>query len=212
MATKVFGVITELNDKVSINNVLNNATGDEKAFSVEYEVNKATSGNDYGIYINMTDVLSPSYSYLIWAGVGGSARFSVSNAGSVIATGEYVAPKLRGNGLNVTLTIQDRGFSSSGYGVKASIGSVTNSSGEFGGLFVTPNINQSGTASYAALGVDVTETALGTGISYLLALRIGGSTKFGIRRDIAYTASSPTATGTVPIEINGTVYNFLVST
>ena len=212
MPTKVFGVITELNDKVVINNTLSNATGDEKAFSVEYEVNKATSGNDYGIYLNMTDTSSPGSSYLIWAGVGGQARFSVLNGGSVITVGEFVAPKLRGNGLDVTLTIQDRGFSSSGYGVKASTGSATNSSCEFGGLFVTPNINQSGTASYAALGVDVTETAIGTGISYLLALRIGGSTKFGIRRDIAYTASSPTATGTVPIEINGTVYNFLVST
>ena len=211
MATKVFGVITELNDKISINNILAEATGDEKAFSVEYEVNKSTSGNDYGIYVNCTDTSSPGYSYLIWASIGGNYRFYVKG-GTVVASGEYAAPKIRALSLNATLTVQDRNFSASGYGVKASTGSITNSSGEYSGLFVTPNINQSGTASYAALGVDVTETTIGTGISYLLALRIGGSTKFGIRRDIAYTASSPTATGTVPIEINGTVYNFLVST
>jgi len=211
MPTEVFGVITELNDKVAINNVLAEATGDEKAFSVEYEVNKATSGNDYGIYVNMTDTSSPGSSYLIWAGVGGSYRFYVYGY-TVASAGEFAAPKIRALSLSSTLTVQDRNFSASGYGIKASTGSITNSSGEYSGLFVTPNINQSGTASYAALGVDVTETALGTGISYLLALRIGGATKFGIRRDIAYTASSPTATGTVPIEINGTVYNFLVST
>lgn len=50
------------------------ATGDEAAFTIDYEVNKATSGTDMGLYVNKTDTNSPGASYLArfaTAGVGG---------------------------------------------------------------------------------------------------------------------------------------------
>lgn len=64
---------------------LNDATGNEVAFEISYTVNKATSGNDTGLLVNMTDTASPGTSYLIDAQVGGTSKFSVSNEGLVTA-------------------------------------------------------------------------------------------------------------------------------
>ncbi len=62
---------------------LNDATGNEVAFSVDYTVNKATSGNDTGIKVNKTDTASPGTSLLMDLQTGGSSQFSVDDAGNV---------------------------------------------------------------------------------------------------------------------------------
>jgi hypothetical protein len=61
------------------------ATGNESAFTWNYTTNKATSGNDTGILLNMTDTLSPGTSYLMDLQVGGTSKFTVSNLGNVTA-------------------------------------------------------------------------------------------------------------------------------
>jgi len=62
------------------------ATGNEIAYTLDYTTNKATSGNDTGLKINMTDTASPGTSYLIDAQVGGASKFYVDNAGEANAT------------------------------------------------------------------------------------------------------------------------------
>jgi len=71
-------------DRLELTTTLDAATGDEEAFAILYTTNKATSGDDYGLYINQTDTASPGTSYLIWAGVGGTGKFMVKNDGSII--------------------------------------------------------------------------------------------------------------------------------
>lgn len=65
----------------------------------------------------------------------------------------------------------------------AFIGALSAASGNEDGFFITPKINQSGTAGYRALNVDVTEAATGSGRKLLLRLARGGSEKFNIDRD-----------------------------
>lgn len=55
---------------------------------------------------------------------------------------------------------------------------LTGSSGTQYGFLVDPTINQSSTAAYSAIKVNITETATGSGAKRLLDLQVGGSDKF----------------------------------
>ncbi|MDF1853289.1 MAG: hypothetical protein P1U85_20800, partial [Verrucomicrobiales bacterium] len=63
--------------------VLDQATGDEAALTLDYTTNKATSGNDTGLLINQTDTLSPGASKLLDLQVGGVSKFNVDSGGNV---------------------------------------------------------------------------------------------------------------------------------
>lgn len=63
--------------------LLNAATGDEVALLVAYTTNKATSGDDTGLLLSMTDTASPGTSRLIDAKVGGARKWSVDSTGTV---------------------------------------------------------------------------------------------------------------------------------
>ena len=63
--------------------VLDEATGNEKAIDLSYTTNKATSGDDTGIYVNHTDTASPGTSLLMDLQVGGTTKFKVWSAGYV---------------------------------------------------------------------------------------------------------------------------------
>ena len=82
--------------------VLDEATGDEAALTLDYTVNKA-SGNDTGLLINQTDTLSPGTSKLLDLQVGGASKFSVDNAGAV-SIGAGIQHTAAGGG-NVARTI-----------------------------------------------------------------------------------------------------------
>lgn len=69
---------------------LSAATGDERAFAINYTTNKATSGNDMGLKIVQTDTASPGTSWLIWSGVGTTEKFSVTNGGTVTLAGSLI--------------------------------------------------------------------------------------------------------------------------
>ncbi len=65
---------------------LNAATGNEVAHTINYTVNKLTSGNDTGLIINQTDTASPGTSLLQDWQVGGVSVTSVSNGGTITST------------------------------------------------------------------------------------------------------------------------------
>jgi hypothetical protein len=60
--------------------VLDEATGDEAALTLDYTTNKA-AGNDTGLLINQTDTLSPGTSNLMDLQVGGVSKFSINHFG-----------------------------------------------------------------------------------------------------------------------------------
>jgi hypothetical protein len=66
--------------------VLDQATGDEAALTLDYTTNKA-AGNDTGVIINQTDTASPGTSKLLDLQVGGSSKFNVDSVGT--ATSVY---------------------------------------------------------------------------------------------------------------------------
>jgi hypothetical protein len=66
--------------------VLDQATGDEAALTLDYTTNKATSGDDTGLLINQTDTNSPGASKLVDLQVGGTSKFSVDTTGAVVAS------------------------------------------------------------------------------------------------------------------------------
>jgi len=69
---------------------LNAASGDEVSLDIQYTVNKASSGDDYGIRVRQTDTASPGTSYLLDLGVGAGSKFTVTNAGTVSVTAAIV--------------------------------------------------------------------------------------------------------------------------
>lgn len=78
------GVLSWANPGPAWDSLLNAATGDETAFNLAYTVNKATSGNDTGLLISMTDTASPGTSkpLSIQTGAAGTTEvFSVGNDG-----------------------------------------------------------------------------------------------------------------------------------
>lgn len=81
-------VNTSITPSTSI--VLDQATGDERALDISYTVNKATSGNTYGYYVNLTETASPGTDYLFYGALNGTVRFYV-NTGGVIYTGGTVS-------------------------------------------------------------------------------------------------------------------------
>lgn len=70
-------------DRLEISTTLSAATGDEEALALLYTTNKATSGNDTGLLIAMTDTASPGTSYLIDLQVDGSSVWNIDETGKV---------------------------------------------------------------------------------------------------------------------------------
>lgn len=77
----VESTLLQINDPAgnhSLTSVLDEATGNEVALALNYTTNKATSGDDTGFQINMTDTASPGTSLLAEFNVGGVTKFSWS--------------------------------------------------------------------------------------------------------------------------------------
>lgn len=62
-------------------------TASDNAFSFDYTVNKATSGNDTGLLITRTETAAAGVSLLIDAKNGGTTQFSVGDQGNLYANG-----------------------------------------------------------------------------------------------------------------------------
>ena len=198
-----------LDDGLKITDTLSGST-DEYALRLDYTVNKS-AGNDYGMYVNMTDIASPGTSYLAWWGIGGTMKAYINDIGllsaSYLQTDNYIkTPRLIAIYAGQTLNIQNSWiFDAAGeIGVSFLNGAeFTNTSGEIIGVQINPTINQaSGTGSYTAFVVDPVETAVGSGGGNLMDLRIGGVSKFKVTNKSHFVSSGTTPTlsacGTAP--------------
>jgi len=67
--------------------VLDEATGNETALDLSHTVNKATSGNNTGILMDITDTASPGTSLFIDLQVDASSRFNIDTLGNVTLNG-----------------------------------------------------------------------------------------------------------------------------
>ena len=156
-----------------------------------------------GIYENITNTASGANSTLIHLLTGGTSRFSVTRGGSVnintgpgcygalgVAGGDIV---FRNSGDTGSITIWDsttgkitnllQSDLSSGNSYSyagAAAGELTASSGTQNFFNITPRINQTSTAGYNGILLNVTETATGSGSKYLLNLQIDGTSKFSV--------------------------------
>lgn len=168
----------------TLNGKLGQSTGDEVAYSFNYETNKATSGNDYGLVVNQTDTASPGLSYLMDLQVGGSQKFGVTNGGSIFATSNMQFPDGFGiisNSDNRTLKIQLRNYTAADNAVEVSSGTFFNTSGSSAAVALLPTYNQtSGTSSNTDFLVNRTQTAVGSGEQNLVDLQVSGSSKFKV--------------------------------
>lgn len=155
---------------------LDAATGNEIALALNYTVNKATSGDDTGFLIAQTDTLSPGMSRAIRITQGGAERIQLRANGDILLSGLIFSMSN-----DATLGIQTRDFTVADNAIEMLNGTtVTNSSGNFVGLKIQPEINQTLTAGYTGILLDATETATGSGAKNLLDLQIGGVSKFSI--------------------------------
>jgi len=172
---------TEWVDAISsTTNVLNEATGEESAFSINYTTNKA-SGDDIGLHITQTDTASPDLSYLVKANVASSPKFYVRNTGGGFLSASLQTPLIFTTANDVSLGLQLRDFTVADNGIECLVGTdVTNSSGQFNGVSIAPTYNQTGTAAATDLLINRTETAVGSGAQYLIDAQVGGSSKFSV--------------------------------
>jgi hypothetical protein len=83
-------------------------------------------------------------------------------------------------------------------------GTYSNSSSVAGVLSIGPTMNQSGTAGYNALKINVTESATGSGVKRLISAQVGGVDKFVVNNTgVATVAAVGTAAGSV-VSVDGT--------
>lgn len=181
------GGVSEGSDVVfgfgTFSSVLDEATGDETALTVNYEVNKATSGTTSGLDINMTDTLSPGANYFIKGSRGGTIYFSVQDSGALVANAGVVTAKVEERTNNATLEIRSRPtFSTAGTGVKLQ-GLVTSSTstGQFNAVSIEQIYNQSGDATSNSLAILSIHSSIGT----------TGATDFTINRMVVSEGSGP---------------------
>jgi len=79
----VEAVNIDASQKLTVASQLDDATGNEAAFTLNYTTNKATSGDDTGLVVNQTDTASPGTSYLAQFQVGGAIKQRFDASGSI---------------------------------------------------------------------------------------------------------------------------------
>ncbi len=107
-----------------------------------------------------------------------------STSGNLQGNNFLVGTGVNATGNNITLGLQGRSFSTSGTGANFFYGSpnptVTNGSGSFVGVNITPNISQSGSANFTILQIDPLISATGSGSHFLFDAQVSGTSKFNI--------------------------------
>jgi len=176
--------VCDSDNKCVLTSTLDNATGDESAFTLNYTTNKATSGGDTGLLINQTDTLSPGISYLIDAQVGGVSKFSVDNGGGVRSLSSYTLSTHDGSLTSAnndqTLGIQTRSLTTSKHSVKMTQGSYSGAGVTQVAVSILPTINQTTTSSMTDLLINRTQTAVGSGAQLLFDAQVDSVSKFKV--------------------------------
>jgi hypothetical protein len=200
-------VFTISDTKITGTIVLDNPTGNEAAFTINYTTNKATSGNDTGLLINMTDTASPGTSLLQDWQVGGVSKVRISSVGELFVANTVTAYNLTlttdqwySSAVNKTMHIGGvNGYAVSDIGISMLECTFSGAGVSQIGVQINHTINQSTTSSMTDLNILRTETALGSGEQLFLSMgtvALGVLTKF--RNDgvwfprQAITASAPT--------------------
>ena len=189
-----------MTDDLIMTNILDDATGNQSALQINYTVNKATSGGDYGLNIEKVDTASPGTSLMIRCYRAG-VMFTVNDDGLMFAkSGTFqthiVSPLFRASNTAGELTTVLYGGSSIGaYATGANFtsvelgnsnqsGVISNTSGVFVGVSIENTYNQaSGTAGNTDLFIDRTETAVGSGEQLLISAGVGGTSVFKLFND-----------------------------
>lgn len=197
------------NQGQSIQNVtLDDATGSEDAHTINYTVNKATSGDATGLLISKTDTASPDDSNLIRGEIGGTTYLRIdSNAvatlnilggsGSFaqcfVGTQDFLNGASGGAGIlfregatgSVRLrTASDSLATASGNAFEFDFrGDLTASSGTQNIFDFNGTVNQTSTAGYTGLFMDITETGTGSGTNLLVDFQIGSTSVFSIENN-----------------------------
>ena len=150
--------------------VLGQATGDEAALTLDYTTNKATSGNDTGLLINMTDTLSPGTSSLMDLQVGGVSKAAWRASDGSIFMGSSINPSV----------------AVGGYGIHGSVGSSLHVGSVNGNAYIGNTTTFGGTALIGAAnnGVSVWNTG---SFSWSSAGNSYGSRDLFLTRDAANT-------------------------
>jgi hypothetical protein len=192
--SKFTGDITSIG-AITATETLNAATGNEVAYTLNYTVNKATSGNDTGLLINQTDTASPGTSLLIDAQVGSASKFSVDNTGRITALSAIFngkldlsaigAPTLQGSNSNASSIVFNQALSNNStsptFLLKTDAArSLNASTGAQVFTSLTPIYNQTGTAGGTDLLINRTETAVGSGTQLLIDAQVGGVSQFNV--------------------------------
>jgi hypothetical protein len=148
------GIGTTPTSALDISDTLSEATGDEIVIDLSYTVNKATSGDDTGIYLNKTDTASPGTSNLMNLQTGEVTQFLVRDNGTT-QTKFIDAQSIKSTANNSTFFIQSGRTFSVADSTTEIDGTFTNSSGQGVGMKIVSDFSgQTGTSGYAGLYVN----------------------------------------------------------
>jgi hypothetical protein len=199
------GTLTSALGNVSLTTSLTAASGNEVGFELPVTVNKA-AGNYTAFKINATEISAPGTTdYLMDLRVGGASRAFVKHNGyfgSIEGFGNsnntaYMG--FEGNAFKFMVysycSFYLTGDLAAGNAFRFSSSTdieFTDTGGSQAWLYVEPKINQSGTAGYQALKINVTETALGdgtTGANRLFTAQISDVEKAGVDNKGAFNST-----------------------
>lgn len=169
-----FGVAVPLS-RVHANANLIGATGNEVAYRFDYTVNKATSGDDTGFQISMTDTTSPGTSKVFECIINSTPRFYINSSGLV-----YIGTSMYTSGRSFKL-FSDISSGNAWEFLMETNRELTGSSGIQIGFNIENRINQTGTAgAYDFVINRKTETSLGSGTQRLASLQVADVEYAGI--------------------------------
>lgn len=202
---------------------LNDSTGNEVAFDIQYTTNKSSSGDDTGLVVNQTDTASPGTSLLADFQVGSSSVFSVDNVGEakvaqgltltdvayrfeVLSSTKLVRAALS-RGMIFRISTDTLNEVTWDFLASSATAEMVATSGVQKYMSLTPNINQSSTAGYTGFFLNVLETGTGSGSNLLADFQVGSTSQW-----LADNSGSTSQLGNVALLSDAGVVSFGAST
>jgi len=165
------------------------SSGVQAFMKVNPDVEQTGTAGYTGLLVDVTETGTGSgTSNIIDFGVGGDTKFRIDNTGRVFLSsnslylGTVTTSAQIGNSSNGILVRQNVDLAAGNFlDIKTGSGDeFTASSGTQSFVYLEPKINQTSTAGYTGLLMDVTETATGSGANNLLDLQVATASKFSV--------------------------------
>ncbi len=165
------------------------ATGNEVAHTINYTVNKLTSGNSTGLVINGTLTTAPGTNLLVDIQVAGVSKVFINNSGTLNCAGTIYAGAGTGTFYGSIITpLNDNTnllLNNKNYNISYTATSLTSSTFSGAGVIqravaITPTYNQTTTSSATDLLINRTETAVGSGAQLLIDTQVGSVSRYSI--------------------------------